>query len=484
MGAGRSRHTGARLAALCLGILAVVAPASAAVAARAAGPGRHGSLAAGPGLAQRAAARPPGVPSQLAPSPVTLTGTVVNGTAGATVPSGLMVTATEVDATASKQIATVAVPTSGGSFTAGPLPGDPGDRFAISTDYKGVTYVAEVKPPAAATLQIFETTTDNSNLSIPSETLTILTGKGSAFDALQIITVRNSGDRTYVGKPDPANSGVRQTLELPVPADISGFAPAGGLRGKLSVAPDGQPASSDPVLPGDTDVSYVYTVNVPRSGWSLSRPVIYPTAREEILLDPSLSLVGPGLSFRKNILIGKVEYKNYQGGALAPGTTLNATITYTSSTSTVLWTGLAILAVLVLVAAIGFPRLYRRSRRQAGALPGGPETSSESREELIEAIAALDEAHDDGTIPDEQYETTRAALKDRLLALTESADAEPESGTAPEAEPEAGAEAEPEEPEAAPGAEAPGAEPEAGAGGGAPAAEGGPGEAAGPPPPA
>ena len=411
MRAGWTEHAGARLLALCLGTLAVVVPALAAGAT-----GRV-RVASGGGRLAGVAARPPVVPPP-APTSVTLSGTVVNGTAGATVPAGIMVTATEVDASAIKQVATVAVHSgAGGSFSAGPLPGDPGDRFAVSTDYKGVTYVAEVKPPATATLEIYETTTDNSDLSIPSETLTILTGKGTAFDALQILTVRNSGDRTYIGKPDPAGSGVRQTLELPVPPGISGFAPAGGLHGKVSVAPDGQPASSDPVLPGDTDVSYLYTVNVPRSGWSLSRPVIYPTAREEFLLNPGLTLVGPGLTFRKSILIGKKEYRNYQGGALAPGTTLNADITYTSSSSTVLWTGLGTLAVLVVAAGIVFPLLYRRTRKQDGTPSEGP-ADDDSREGLIEAIAALDEAHDEGTVTGEDYEATRAGLKARLLEVT------------------------------------------------------------------
>jgi len=64
---------------------------------------------------------------------------------------------------------------------------------------------------------------------------------------------------------------------------------------------------------------------------------------------------------------------------------------------------------------VGVPRLLRKRRKQ-GPEPGEPEPCE--REQLIEEIAALDEAHAAGSVEEGDYTAQRAELKDRLLALT------------------------------------------------------------------
>jgi hypothetical protein len=184
----------------------------------------------------------------------------------------------------------------------------------------------------------------------------------------------------------------------------------------VTAAPDGLVASTDPVQPGNTDVSYLYNIVVPRSGWGMSLPVVYATAKADVLVEPGLTLSGPGLTFRKTVTINKKDYRDYQGVNLAPGTTLNANIAPVSSTSVTLYLGLGALLVLVAASAVGVPRLLRKRRRPGGD-PDEPEPLGE-REQLIEEIAALDEAHAAGSLEEDVYASQRARLKDRLLSLT------------------------------------------------------------------
>lgn len=357
----------------------------------------------------------PGAPAQ-APAAVTLQGTVRNGTSGGSVPAGLTVTAHELDAGATKEIASSTVTVGpGGAWSVATRPASPGDRFAITTDYLGVTYVSEAHPPTSTVLTIYETTTDPTVLSVPSETLTVLTTKGDTFNVIQVMAVRNSSDRTYIGSADPSGSGLRQTVELAVPAGFSQFAPGPGITGQLTTGVDGMPMSSDPVDPGTTNLTYFYEVTVARSGWPLSRPVIYPTAREKILLDSGLSLTGPGLHRVQTVTIQNKPYSDYEGGALAPGTALTASITYTSSNSPTLWISLAFLLILAIGSALGFPRLFRWARANRPEQPGleGP-----SRQAIVEEIAALDEAHEAGEVEDDAYQSRREALKTKLRALS------------------------------------------------------------------
>jgi hypothetical protein len=349
--------------------------------------------------------------------PASISGNIVNGTAGASVPGGLTVTATEVDARVTKQVATKkATVGPGGAFRIDGFPAQSGDHFVVGTDYLGVTYSAEATPGSAATVKIYETTTDPTVLSIPATTLTVIIGKQGNYNVLQLLTAHNSSDRSYVGTPNPGAPGSPPTLELPIPAGATAFSPVQGLANGLTAAPDGLVASTDPIQPGNTDVSYLYNIAVPRSGWGMSLPVIYATSKFDVLVDPGLTLSGPGLTLRKSVTINKKDYRDYEGAGLAPGTTLNATIAPVNSTSATLYLGLGALLVLIVASAVGVPRLLRKRRRQE-LEDGKPEATGE-REQLIEEIAALDEAHAAGSVEEDDYTAQRAELKNRLLALT------------------------------------------------------------------
>ena len=358
-----------------------------------------------------------GAGARQAPAPASISGTIVNGTAGGSVPGGLTVTATEVDAGITKQVATKKAPVgAGGAFKIDGFPGNPGDRFVVGTDYLGVTYSSEATPESPATLKVYETTTDPTVLSIPSSTLTVIIGKQGNYNVLQLLTAHNSSDRSYIGSPNPGATGPPATLELPIPAGATAFSPVEGLANGLTAAPDGLVASTDPVLPGNTEVSYLYNIAVPRSGWGMSLPVVYATSNVDVLVDPALTLTGPGLTLLKSVTINKRVYRDYRGANLAPGTTINANIAPASSTSVSLYLGLGALLVLVAVSAVGVPRILRR-RKARGIEPGEPDSPRE-REQLIEEIAALDEAHAAGSVEEDDYAARRAELKNRLLSLT------------------------------------------------------------------
>jgi predicted ATPase len=67
---------------------------------------------------------------------------------------------------------------------------------------------------------------------------------------------------------------------------------------------------------------------------------------------------------------------------------------------------------------VGAPRLLRRRRGTAAEPKAGT-----GRQQLIEEIAALDEAHAAGGVEEGDYAARRAELKDRLRSMT-AADAE------------------------------------------------------------
>ena len=127
----------------------------------------------------------------------------------------------------------------------------------------------------------------------------------------------------------------------------------------------------------------------------------------------------------------------YNGGQIDAGGALSLTLTGSASQAAAsplaadsrnnLIVGLSALGlVLILVGAL----LYRRSR-QGAAQPAGASAAPEpvvqmSKEDLIDAIIALDDLYKDGDkanhpkLPEEAYQRRRAELKARLKKLLDS----------------------------------------------------------------
>src|SRR5205085_5184743 len=113
----------------------------------------------------------------------------------------------------------------------------------------------------------------------------------------------------------------------------------------------------------------------------------HATSNVDLLVDPALTLTGPGLTLQKSVTINKRVYRDYRGANLAPGTTINANIAPASSTSVPLYLGLGALLVLAVVSAVGVPRILRR-RKARGTGPGEPDSPPDLAQ-LIEQRADL-----------------------------------------------------------------------------------------------
>ncbi len=347
-----------------------------------------------------------------------LEGSVTNGTAGAPVPSGLTVTAVQLDGDGNERSRTSALVGAGGRFRLEGLGDEPASRYVVGLEYRGVTYATDVAvesptPTMTAALTIYEVTEDDAAISVSADTLTVVKGEKGKMEVFQLLRVKNSSDRTYAGQ---ASGGSRQILRLPVPSGAFDLAPGQGITASaITSAPEGI-ATGDPVIPGETQISYLYRVRVPRTGWALERAIVYPTDRLNVLVGEGLALRAPKLTFSESVKLEQRRYRRYQGGPLPAGGELIASVEPDTRASSSLPIGLAVLLGLVLAVAFGAPRL-----RRARSLSRTASERLTERERVIEDIAALDEAFAGGRIPREQYEKARPRLKKKLRALTAEA---------------------------------------------------------------
>ena len=367
-------------------------------------------------------------PAAAEPGSVAVRGTVVNGTAGGSVPPGAGVTIVQLDQDFTEVARRAVQAGPDGSFLAEGWDGKLGNRFVASTDHMDVTFRTSVTGDSGtvdAKVTIFEPTSDATVLKVASDTLTVVPGSGNVLEALEILRVVNASDRTYVGVPPtsppaspdapgapdaPAPPAPPAVLQLPVPAGAYDLTPQEGSQGGLTQA-EGGIFTADPLLPGETVVSFLYRVKVPASGWELRRPVSYPTARTNVLVGPGLTLDGEGFRFSGPVTLDDRRYGRWDGPALSPGSELAVRIGSDRAGSG-LSRGLATLLGVLLVGAVAVPltlRARRRRRRDSG-------TSERSR--LVREIAALDDALDAGSVSKQEHTERRATLKRQLVDLT------------------------------------------------------------------
>lgn len=379
----------------------------------------------------------PARPAAAEPGPVTVRGTVVNGTGGGAVPPGIAVTIAQLDQSFT-EVARRSVPAGpGGAFEAGGWGGRAGTRFVASADHQGVTYRAAATGESGTvetTLSLYEPTSDATVLKVVSDTLTVVPGPDNVLEVLQILRVGNGSDRTYVGTrspapvppagapgapPPPGPAEVNTVLQLPVPAGAYDLTEQEGSAVGLVPGPDGGVYTAAPISPGETVVSFLYRVKVPSSGWELRRPVLYPTARSTVLLGPGLTLDADRYRYRGPVTLENRSYGRWDGPALVPGSELAARIGSDRAGSGLTVGLVAALGVLV-VAAVAVPLLLRRRRRRrapAGATSGG---AGSERARLVEEIAALDDALEAGSVSRQEHAERRAVLKQRLVALSDA----------------------------------------------------------------
>lgn len=340
----------------------------------------------------------------------TITGKVVMGTAGGSIPGNLEVRVVELPPTGDPVMRRVAA-SPDGSFS---FEADPARRYLVGTVYGGVTYSTPLDPGPGSgpELRIFDTTQDPGVITVASDTTTILRGRDDIFEVLQLLLVRNTSDRTFTGTTRSENPAV---LTVPVPEGAYDVSPADESN-SLGIGFSGRGvAVASPLLPGETSIPFVFKVRVPRTGWQLRREVNHPTQRADLLLGEGLELRGaPGFEFDEQVRLEGRTYRRYRSGRLMPGSVIGADLGFPTASTRSLWWGLA--TGLATLAALFFGFSVLRRRRPSKAPAGG----LEDRHALIEQIAKLDDRFEEGLLTESDYRSRRNEMMARLSILPRS----------------------------------------------------------------
>jgi 5-hydroxyisourate hydrolase-like protein (transthyretin family) len=359
----------------------------------------------------------------------TLAGQVQNATAGAPAPVGIPVTlhiVGEGDQVQRRDTTT----DQDGRFSFSGLDVSAGLKYLPTVDYQGTLYFDRVvsladQPEQTVAITVYEGTTTDQLIAFERSNLLVQNIAPNRLDLMEMGSVANLGDRTYVGA-EPAAGAARATLLVAVPPGAVDLAPQAGIRPTdLTSTPTGF-ALNSPILPGRHQLAFSYSLPYSSDRLIISKRLTYPAASFTLYLpDVGLQVNSPQLEAGGQTELGGQKFLQFSGQNLPRGTELwielaNLPTSGSSAVDRLTAPMLAVggLALLAGVALVGCRRLTVDPPSAGGRVPARAELD---RLQVLLTLASLDERFDQGELDEAAYHREREAEKQRLRALSEPA---------------------------------------------------------------
>lgn len=291
-------------------------------------------------------------------------------------------------------------------------------RAAVRTD-DAVTYYSDtvaLEPGVDAALEVtlYPVTDEGRPLHLDTLHLIVQIDDPGLYRVLQFMTVSNAGQAAYAGGP-ALRDGRRAGLVLPLPPGAGSVRVAPFPSAEEALPPEAAEIRSDrvldarPVPPAGRQVAITYDLVSEGEPVEVVLELPYPTQSVSLLVGGDaagqVDLRTDSLEPQPDQQIGERSYRMWLAEALAPGTRVRFTIgPHRGGLTIAHWALLALGVGLLCAVAAGLQR----------PAPGHVERR---RDEIIAAIAALDDAYEEGELEDSEYFGRRAAELERLELL-------------------------------------------------------------------
>jgi hypothetical protein len=391
--------------------------------------------AAAPAAAQSATPEAPTV-APAEPVTLTVTGVITNATSGAANPAGaLEVKVHTFDPNDNMGNVTTLTTTLGadGKFIFPKVTSQVGWELATATEYQGVIYSSRLTTVAAGQstvdlpVAVYETTAEMSGV-IVEQMHMFFDFSADTLSVVELFIISNTGDRAVV---NPAG-----TVEFALPAGATDLQVQGEIEG-MDYARTAQGfIEKRAIAPGSGTGQILASFSLPYPGQlSFEQKMLYPVAAADVLVpENGVKLTSSVLQDKGLRNMGSTPYRIHGITDMKAGQTLSFQLSGTPSRNAtsaetgalapapasvqagpdprMIGVGVGVLGLVVVVIGVWF------YRRQAQA-PGTP-SEGRSRDELIQAIADLDDAFEAGNVEEPVYQRRRAKLKAQLVEMMES----------------------------------------------------------------
>lgn len=341
-----------------------------------------------------------------------VTGRVVNETTGRPA-AGTKVTLSGADEDGSARIRKRVTADEDGRYRFGDLPTGSDWLFVIDAEFDGGQFPGRPfafprgeTPELQTTLKVWNTTSDPNSVLITRDAMFVLPAD-DGIGIVESVSVLNQTRLAYVGRGEKTTFG----FGLPPGATEVAIQDASVDIPEL-VETDFGFGITVAIPPGETDLTYSFRIPENDATYVLSKTSLYPTTDLLVFVDDPLELAGDRLKESGTVNVEGKRYRRWiVPGIVEAGDTILIQAEARASMSWLPFSIGAVALVGVIALASGFAR--RRSRKPQ------PEPA-ESRVDLIEAIASLDVAYENGSVAKERYEAERERLKSLLVEMEQA----------------------------------------------------------------
>jgi hypothetical protein len=372
---------------------------------------------------------------------VIVRGRVVNGTEGGTVAPGMPVFLHAFQQGSSSVSSLETTTDNSGGFQFDNVASTDDLGYAITMDYSGMRYSTLIGPEDLAgtvELLVYETTQDVSVIEVDHQALIItdVNEKEQQIEAVEFVSLTNRSDRTLL--PDLSNVGPGQFsfLRFSLPPEITDFDIQSDLVGGEVIPVGTGFALSSPVVPGEHNLSFSFKFPYESGTFSYQQNLPQGAVVYQVLIPQRLGQMQvSNLEPMPPLDVEGAVYQVWERSDFAPGQGLTVELTNLPQpglltrfagwvTSEGFWhivIPIALgtsLALVLLYALVWSPRVAPVSAALNGAQHTNGSSARREREVLVRAIAALDEKFQQGQIPEAEYQTQRAQLKEQISAAS------------------------------------------------------------------
>jgi hypothetical protein len=362
-------------------------------------------------------------------------GQITNGSEGGVLPEFIEVTLYGFD-DQEEVFSKTAIANESGEYQFSDVEIQPGRVYVATVDYQGAIYASEIvhineDAELDLPITIFESTNDLTNVRVDRMHVIIDMPTEGVLQVTELWILSNLGDRTIASD---SGDGI---LTVQLPADAVNLNFESGMAGTRFEVTAGGFRDLFPIRPGQGSHEIVFSFNISfDKSLDFSQPVTYPV-EAVVMLTPEgiLMLKGEGVQDMGARQMTGMTLHNYSKDPMSAGDALEFLVKRESGS------GIAsggsdsmveiVLGAVVFVAALGGTGfwLYRRKKETAIALDGlqwSEELTTDLEElddqdEILQAIADLDDAHEAGEIEYASYQERREGLKTRLVEIMKQA---------------------------------------------------------------
>lgn len=304
----------------------------------------------------------------------------------------------------------------------------PGFGYAVSASYKGAWYGQDLQqvyggmPPISLT--VYEPTEDEAVLEARDISL-VITGidrRSQTVAALEIVTISNASDRTYVPGPEPM-----KLLRFSLPSGASGLQVQTDLLNADVLQVDKGFGLTAAVPPGDHQIMFAYRFPYYESAVTFTKSFPYGAGQIRVLLPQgNVQLSSTDLRGPERVQVGVNFYTLMTGEILPRGAQVSFRLeglpqpSFAQRTArsfdTVPWKVVAPVFLGFLVLALTSYALVRRRRLTSiGETPLS--VSDGTQEELLQKLRVLTEQFNSGALGETAYHSQRREIAHRLAVL-------------------------------------------------------------------